>query len=128
MRDEIRSLKEENAALRERLNARVKADRGQYQTVTDAIDSVCRNIYHLNVENKERVLLAAAVLFGIVKPNEVPAKRYKCVDCGVLAEDTYGGLCLTCFRVEGALEKAQLSSDAPDAPEIRGGAKEGEPR
>ena len=90
-------------------------DATSFSQPVDAYCAVVKNIRHLSQDQRERVLLAAAVLYGIIRPEEPSPRRYPCVDCGKLVEDTYGGMCLACFRTEGALEKAQLSSDAtPD--------------
>jgi hypothetical protein len=68
LRDRITQLESENMALRQKLTVRVELDRSFQSYLHEAVNAVARNVSQLDNEKRERVLLAVAVLYGIIQP------------------------------------------------------------
>lgn len=68
LRQEITSLRAENTLLREKLAAHRKVDGDEKWSIVSAVSAVAKNLGPLKQEERERVLLATAVLYGIIKP------------------------------------------------------------
>jgi hypothetical protein len=68
MREELATLRLQRSVLREKLAARVKLDNDWHVSMADCVFAVAKNISTLDNDKRERVLLAVAVLYGIIKP------------------------------------------------------------
>lgn len=68
LRQRITTLEAENGALRSKLSARLALDRDWQGNLSDGVFAVAKNLSNFNDLNKERILLAVAVLYGIVRP------------------------------------------------------------
>ncbi len=72
--ERIAQLYAENTALKQKLEARVRLDILSQLTLPDAVSAVSKNLSALKQEERLRVLLAVAVLYGIIKPGERDAE------------------------------------------------------
>ena len=70
LRQRVATLENENRALREKLAVHIRVDKSFQTDLPDAVHAVSRNIVHLNQDQRERVLLAVAVLYGIITPKK----------------------------------------------------------
>lgn len=68
LRDRIIQLEQENIALRGKLSTRIALDNSFQSYLHEAINAVAKNVSQLDNEKRERVLLAVAVLYGIIQP------------------------------------------------------------
>lgn len=68
MRDRLKALEVENATLRARLVVYVRLDATFQSSLAEAVFAVAKNVSGFKPDEKMRILLAVAVLYGLIKP------------------------------------------------------------